>query len=303
MKKKIALTVACIVLGVMMLVTTAFAGATGNSGYEAYKDALRKSFESKSFSTRLDASIKDNGKVLAEASAIIKSNHETMSSVTSVKTNSQEKIMETYVQADKTVIRDGESDIYYVIEHKEHSKRHSDRDYENKYNYEDSKAGETIVDALVGNMKNYFSLNEKADGSKNVSFQLSGTQIPSVVNVLASVGIREASKENYRDSKHMTPFGKDFNFEDIELPKLVDDIRISSVDFDADINKDNIIDSQLTNITVQGKDASGVEHEVVLSINMDFSDFGITTPDVVDLTGKQVQNIDPEEFEREHRRD
>ncbi|UUZ95625.1 hypothetical protein LJK87_14985 [Paenibacillus sp. P25] len=45
-------------------------------------------------------------------------------------------------------------------------------------------------------------------------------------------------------------------------------------------------------LTLTGKDASGTAHEVVIDAKLGLSGFDSTTPDQVDLTGKQVQTID-----------
>lgn len=297
MKKKIAVTVTCIMMGVVLLVTTAFAGGIGNSGYEAYKETLKKSFTNNNFTTKIAATITDNGSVLAEANANIKTNNETMSSITSLKAKSMERVMETYTGADKTVIKDSQTAEYMVVEHDKYNKNHYNKHFEGEYKYEDSKAGEAVLDALVGNMKNYFSLDEKSDGSKDIAFELSRTQMPAVVNAVAALGVREAGRGDYRNHNHYSPLNNEIKFEDLGLPKLVDDIRIDNFDVKAHVTAADVLESQTIAMTVYGKDSAGQAHEVIITLDMSFTDQGNTTPETIDLTAKQVKVIEPKDFE------
>ncbi|MNV85005.1 hypothetical protein D3C71_1789230 [compost metagenome] len=47
---------------------------------------------------------------------------------------------------------------------------------------------------------------------------------------------------------------------------------------------------------MSGKDAQGAEHDVVLRIDMTLSSLNSTTPDTVDLSGKQVENVKLEDM-------
>jgi hypothetical protein len=76
-----------------------------------------------------------------------------------------------------------------------------------------------------------------------------------------------------------------------ELPKLVDGISISNVDLKADINGQNLITAQEAKITINGQDADGNTHTIIINASIDFSAFNQTTPDTVDLTGKQVETM------------
>ena len=83
---------------------------------------------------------------------------------------------------------------------------------------------------------------------------------------------------------------KDINIKDI-MPKLQTDIKISSIDITGDINNDNTIKDQDAAITITGVDAQSVTHTVIIKAHVDLSNINSTTPDTVDLTGKQVKTV------------
>ena len=80
------------------------------------------------------------------------------------------------------------------------------------------------------------------------------------------------------------------------MPKLTSDISIDSADMKAELDKDNFITSQVGNIVISGKDADGNSHSITVNIDMSMSGFNSTTPDTVDLTGKQVKTIQMKKF-------
>jgi hypothetical protein len=63
------------------------------------------------------------------------------------------------------------------------------------------------------------------------------------------------------------------------------------VDVNASVDGDDHITSQSAQIHLSGKDEQGAEHDVVLRIDMTLSSLNSTTPDTVDLSGKQVENV------------
>ncbi len=298
MNKKLLMTLTSVGVGVVMLAGTAFASVRQTTGYEAYKLAVKKTIESKSFTGKFEASLKDNDVALAEFDSIIKLNDSTekLSGKIIIKANGQEKALDTFIQDDKVIfkVNEDEEDNYYVAK-EDGLEKNVEKEFESEeYDSEAAKVGEMIIDYLAGNMKNYFEVEENADGSKEISFQLSGSQIPSVVNAVASLGIKDAAKDNTEDkSRESLPFGKDIK---VNFPKLTRDIRIDNVNIKADVNENNVIESQIAGITILGKDAGGKEHKVVISMDMSLYDIGNTTPDTINLEGKNVKELKPEDF-------
>ena len=75
------------------------------------------------------------------------------------------------------------------------------------------------------------------------------------------------------------------------IPQLESGIKVVSVNVTGDINKDNIISNQVAKIVLSGVDAKGVTHKVTINATLNLSKINSTTPDTIDLTGKQVKTI------------
>ena len=81
---------------------------------------------------------------------------------------------------------------------------------------------------------------------------------------------------------------------------LTDGVQIQSIHMEAVVSPANIIQSQQFDITFTGMDAGGSSHTLTGSLNAELSGFNGTTPDSVDLTGKQVVQV-KDDHEHGHR--
>lgn len=294
MNKKLMAGVLIITLGVVMLVTTAFASFSGSSGYDTYKTAIKNMMEVKSFTGNIQVSVTDNGKELTSLDSKVKMNNsieEKISSSTVIKTVDTQKSFDLFVQNGKAVLKANDSDVYNVFEN---DFNHNGDKEVNRNNPESMKAGEMLIDAFVGNLKNYFITTENTTGEKQIKVQLSDNQIPTWINTLTSLAIKNHETKEMNLHQNVLDLGEDFN---VALPELTEDIRIDNISLTAVINKDNQIKNQIINITLSGKDAEAKKHTLNLSINLALSDLNSTTPDVVDLTGKNIKTIDKAELE------
>jgi hypothetical protein len=291
MNKKIVTLVTSLAVGGTMLVTTAFASANEVSGYDTYKAALLNMQNVKSLTCKADVSVKDNGNSLIAADSQIKVNldNKTMSSTVDLKNGSSDKSVSVFKEADKTITKTSDSDVYNVIQLNKSNENNASSKKDEKISPERLQSLTNIVDALVGNMKSYFTLNSNADGSKSVTVKLSESQVLPVANAVASAIMKDKGTFDVKGNK----LGSDFS---VNVPKLESDIRVTSLDVTANINKDNIIDSQVINVTLVGKDANGIEHNLTAAVNMNISDMNNTTPDSVNLSGKQTKTLTEQDF-------
>lgn len=291
MNKKIVALVTSLALGGTMLATTAFASANEVSGYDAYKSALLNMQNVKSLTCKADVSVKDNGNSLIAADSQVKVNldNKTMSSTVDLKNSSAEKSVSVFKETDKTITKTSDSDIYNVIQLNKLNANKAANKKDEKISPERLQSLTNIVDALVGNMKSYFTLNSSGDGSKTVTVKLSESQVLPVANAVASAIMKDKGTFEVKENK----LGSNFT---VNVPKLVSDIRVTSLDVTANINKDNIIDNQVINVTLVGKDANGIEHNLTVAVNMNISDMNNTTPDTVNLSGKQTKIVTEQDF-------
>lgn len=277
MKRKPVLIVLSLVLGATLLCTTAFANISSSSGYEAYKAAVLNLPQANSLTAQATVSIADNGNVVLNADGTVKMDRadNTMSSSSTIKVGDKTMSNEMYRQNGQTIMKDSNSDAYNVMTK---GNRDSEKGFEKEpANQQVPAEVQNIVDLLAANFDNNISLDNNADGSKQVTLQLSDSQITPLENAVASLIVKNANHANKRSSDVIT-----------NIPQLVDDISLTSVDVKADIDANGQLTSQTAVIKITGKDAAGQVHDLIVNVAVNLSNINSTNPNTIDLTGKQV---------------
>ncbi|MBZ9686112.1 hypothetical protein G9F72_007170 [Clostridium estertheticum] len=282
-KKIIAIAMSLVVSG-GVLMGTAYAKAGELSGYENYKLAIANTANLKNETADIKLSVKDNGASLVDVTSNVKVNsaNNAMSQATTVKSSKGSETFTTASQAGKSISKSSTSEVYNVREENNH-KNFNKKD--EKMNPQMIKSMETVMDILVGNMKNNVGVTVNADGTKKVDIKLSETQIVPLVNAITSLAFTKNNNEPMRIEKAGNLDVKNM------LPQLASDIKVISVNVTGDINKDNVINNQVANIVLSGVDAKGTTHQVTISADLNLSKINSTTPDTINLTGKQVKTI------------
>jgi hypothetical protein len=308
MKKKWLLTGgAAGISGVIMLATglTAFAGT---SGYEDYKAALKNTAENmQSITVQADAILKDNGSVLSQAQGSLKANlaNEAVSGAVKISGSQGSHVLSLYSQPDGQVWKSDASDIYYVKQDIK-DKKDQESGTEPKEAVWLSSQEETIMDALIGNLKNEFTSTTDKDGAKHISLQLDNAQIPAVMQALAPVLFKNLSEEkDHESSKDTAVDSKDpedliqQNLFDFQAIDMTNGVQIQSIRLNADITPANALQHQQLDLTFVGQDEQGASHTLAASLDVQLSAFNATTTESIDLTGKQVQQV-KEDHEHGH---
>ncbi|WP_282942116.1 hypothetical protein [Paenibacillus sp. RC67] len=294
MKKKWLMLGSAVGISGVVMITTGLSAMASTSGYDTYKAAFKNTKTIQNVSVQAQSVLQDNGNELTSANGTFKlspQNHLASGSVT-VKSSGAEQSLLFYKQADGTVVKPSTSDVYYVQQEGK-VKRDTNKKQESDVM---SQQIETVIDALVGNLKDYVTVDSKSDGTKQVAVELTNSQIPAVVNAIAPIAIKQATsghkwdKEKKSDSP-TKPIPFDEYTLNANVPQLTQDIKIDKVAVKADINAANYIEHQQADITVSGKDANGTAHVLTLHLNAYLSNYNNTTPDSVDLAGKQVQPL------------
>lgn len=300
MNKKLMTIAGTVVLGTAMLGATAYAAVSGTSGYDLYKQAFKNTYAVSSITPKTEVVVNDNGSLLfkVDATSKIDKENESMSNSISVASADRQKTVDIYNQDNQTIIKNSDSDVYDVMGSGKWRRPAGD-----KWKKADDPGRiqdiENVVDALTGNIQNYITSNSNPDGTTEVSLQLSGSQVSPVVNAVASLAVKNIGRENdFRGHQGGMESVLDSDLRD-KLPQLVNNIKVSSVDVDAVINKDNLIQNQTEHLVITGTDANGKAHEISVSVDTAFTGFNSTTPDRVDLTGKQVQSISRQRFRQD----
>ncbi|MFS0838306.1 hypothetical protein [Paenibacillus sp. 1P03SA] len=294
MNKKWLVLGSVIGISSLMMVTTGISAMAGTSGYDAYKSALKNSKTVKSVTVQAAGSLRDNGNVALSANGTFKMSREggSASGTGEVSVGGTKQMLQFYKQGEQAIFKPGSGDVYYVKDTGSETHKRFKGNGENEM----PQHVETVVDALVGNLKDYVAVDVKEDGSKRVSAELDGAQLPAVVQAIAPVVIKQASKEHGEPEKKTgaadTPF--DSGFLKDAAPGLTADIRLEKVAVNATISPSNYIRHQEAELTISGKDAGGKTHQVVVHLQADLSGYDGTTPDTVDLNGKNVQKVQSE---------
>ncbi|USG65026.1 hypothetical protein NDK47_23355 [Brevibacillus ruminantium] len=291
MKKKWLAMAGGIGVGAVLLVTSGLSASANYTGYEAYKDAWKQTKGIDSLGGQLHVTVSDNGKSLIAVDSRFKNNSDqkAASAAVQIDDGTHHHDLNVYHQADKTVFKSGESETYYVMEKQGPA-------WQAKGKHPEMAAEvENVIDGLVGNLRNNVTLTDDADGGKQVSLHLSGSQIPSAVHALGSLLVKNASlhdHEGMKEQHEKVPFAPAQL--DVDFPKLTDQIRVQEINLDATIDAENYLKHQTAVFKIAGKDAAGAEHEVEVKVDVELNGINQTTPDTVDLSGKQVETIQRE---------
>ncbi|MGG6312717.1 hypothetical protein [Paenibacillus macerans] len=293
-------------VGATLLLASGLSAMAGTSGYETYKSAIKHTYAATSFTNQGSIVVTDNGKKILSADLEMKLNKETnaMSGEVAVTGTSETKSFQIYKQDGKMVFAGDDSEVYRVLPLSQEERSFEDRDSQ------PPQHAEQLMEALMGNLKDLATVEELPSGNKQASLHLSGSQIPAIVQAVGSMaaghmtsadrmaadggwnmpmGHGGAMMSNDEDMMKMHPSLADFDF-----PALTDDVKVEDIRIDAEISPDQYVEQQQGQIKVSGTDAEGNRHELVIAIDFDLSGFGQTTPETVDLTGKQVETIERE---------
>ncbi|OPJ60421.1 hypothetical protein [Clostridium chromiireducens] len=278
--KKIKTIVITALTGCMLLAVTVSASASGASGYETYKSAVRELVTTRNATFSTSFEVKDNGNTDISGNSVEKLEGTNSSSNIIVKIGDVTKDTETSRVDGKTVIKEG--DNYYSMGNS--AKGNIGRG-NRKIDASSSRAklGEMVLDTLVGDVKNQFVV----DGDE-ISVKLEGAQIPELAKLAISAAVEE---QNDKKSNNKGEFAND------ELRKAISDIPtlknvdIKSLSLTAKVDGNTLSENDVK-IVITGEDEKGVSHEFELSVNTAVSNVNSTKADSIDTTGKQVQTME-----------
>jgi len=278
---KKGLTVLSFTVGACLFVSTAFADSLLGSGYDLLKGSakstaamMEKGLDSYTVETLY--SLKDNDKILMQSSEAKKFDTvNKMSESNSVTTGTDGKTTSrfTYEDAKLSAYKNSAENKYYVTEYPNDVARRAPGEFKNPFNENSAPEIEKIVDAVVGNLKDYVQVEEGANGSKVYAGSLSEGQVPALANAIASFGFKQSLSH------------------ESELPAINSDIFVKKVVGSAVESKAGYLENVTGDITLSGKDKNGVQHDLSLNIVLKLSDVGTTKVVKPDLTGSDVEKV------------
>jgi|HigsolmetaGSP12D_1036236.scaffolds.fasta_scaffold00670_11 hypothetical protein len=285
--------------GAALLLASGFSAMANTDGYDAYMTALNHTKARTSLTADVDLSIADNGTRLLAGQAEIKLSRELRSgSMTAVLDDgTRTRTLNVYRQDGKVIFKTGEDDAYRVMERSGPPWARQNRQ---EALPNPPKAAERAFDALMGPMRDLATVEENADGTRQASLHLSGSQIPAVVQALGALIVSKAADGGgwNHGGRHpggnWQPDGQEAlpsSNKPAALPKLTDNVKVEQVRLDAVIDPDGALERQNADIRITGTDGSGRKHELAIRFQAVFSGFDRTVPDRIDLTGKKTEEI------------
>lgn len=297
--KKIAIAGILAGLLIIGLATTAVFAA-GNP-YQDFENAALQTVLVKNMAANADFTITEDGMVILSGTVSGKLDGENQYFIGNITADGQTIDMETSRVDGNAICKIGDQYTSFNRQDKKNSGQNKNNDVEKfTANSTQVKLAKMAVDALVGDVKTYFT----ASGNK-ISVNLEGAQVPDIVNVaLAAVTdkspIGRIREKGFSDNMMTSMNGmKDLgeiggNIIENLLKSLSDmqNLQVTSGSMDATLNN-GYIDSAIINVTVAGKDSAGVSHTMTFAANVSLSSIGTTTVNAIDTTGKNVTEISP----------
>lgn len=320
MKKKNKFIMIGAVVGAMTLFTaTAFAYSPNTTGYDAFKAVLKANYASgpdmESATVNGNFSLTVDGETVLKADGTGKmgkaGGEHNVSGDLDFTLMGVERQASLYSSGDDEVyLVDRTHDLHYQVINldDEHAGEH--RDWSDKEEFQDrpmNKAEEALLDFLVGDLKDNFSVANQAGGSKTITVDISKEDIPLPLRLLMDAASakdkigRTHAPEAHAEWEQLgqLPFFQGLEGIDLEaqLPELTDDVAIEHVRLQMTVDANNKVQGVQGELEVSGKDKAGVTHRVELEGAGNISGINATTPDAYDPAGKSVEMIDVATFD------
>lgn len=265
--------------GVLML-GSVYSISADSSGYDLYKEALKKTHGADSATMAISMNLEDNGSALFTTKSLMKADVKNQVSAisTQMANESETSSMNMYKQDGNWYVSKEGTDPIYKMEIK--SPHHKDMG-------ELRDDMENLIDVMTKNLQKQITVAEAKKGSHTIELDLTGKEIPLTANALSTLMIKHAvmiqdNQEPNESSFHIKA----------TLPKLNHDINVKQIKLTARVNKENYVEKQTVKAVVTGKDKQGKTHELNLNMTLNVSDYNQTTVTHVEIPAEKVEVLD-----------
>lgn len=257
--------------------------SAGTSGYDLYKDALKKTHQLDSTTMQISMELNDNNNQFFSADSIIKTDRlaKTMEGSTNLSNGTVSSSYEIFRQDGHFFVKKNSENMVYSM--KSDGSHHGANT--NRKELQDDM--EKLVDVLTKNLQQKVTVEENKNGTKEVNLKLTSTEIPVSANIVASLMLKHGAMMNDRVEE------KESSFHDVKmiLPELKTDIVIKEVNIVAKISTANFVEEQDIAFWVTGKDETGKTHELNLNFSLDLVNPNNTNVKQLDVTNIQIQEL------------
>lgn len=264
-----------------LMIGSVYSISANTSGYEMYKDALKKTHQLESTTMNVNLDLKDNNQAIYTMDAVVKTNllEDSMEGTSMVSNGDQTSRYEMSKQ-------DGQ----FYVQKDEEAKVYTMRSEANPHNFDSENSRElkkdleNLVDVLTSNYQQKIIVNANDDGTQEINLDLSSSELPVGANAIASLMVKHAvmleNKTNDQESS--------FHDVNLQLPNLKEEILVQDVKVSATISKQSYVEKQTVSATITGNDASGKSHTLQLGFDLQLTDTNKTMITPMDLTGLEV---------------
>ncbi|NLY43546.1 MAG: hypothetical protein GX066_06205 [Clostridiaceae bacterium] len=277
-------------VGMMILITSAFADVMIESGYYSLKNSVKATMKKLSeevdnFSVNVAATFKIDDKIYAEAEEVCKFDMVNQAKET-IGTNMEKgEITESYYYADtkQNISKDSKTGKYYVWNKKKNKgMNNEDKIFENPFEDERVMDAEKIADAFVGNLQDVIEV-EEIDNKKVYIGNLSDAQVPSLINAISSFIFKHSIFDEYTTKRMGVPYPKS-------------NVYVTSISGKAIENSDGILESIIGSASISADDKNGITHTYTVEFSFDIKDINNTTVTPPDLEGQEVEYNEDSEY-------
>lgn len=285
-RRKHFITLVCLVVGMLVLTTAVYANYDDAKGYTNYKNALKRlAFEEKNFTAEYDSKITIDGKEVMMAEANYKcadgnnSQYSKTQDLLAGNENNKGNVYENYTYVN------GKNAYYYYVDTNEYYQGEVSKNSGTLIPLDDATSkkavrfAELLADTIVGDLKNNVVLESSKDGMKHYSIQVSGNQIPEIVNAGLSLMFTAGNSADNTGS-----------YENELTSKFGNEPYIGDVNFKVVLDEEGRLTGNQIEASLIGVDKSGKQHTAVLKVNGKISDYGTTKPDTFNPEGKKHIN-------------
>jgi hypothetical protein len=284
-KKK--MTILSFAIGTCVFVSTAFADMMLGSGYDQLKSSAKTTAAQMgqglpNYTIEALITLKDNDQTLLQASTNNKMDMEKqISESTTITQYSGGESSSSYSYSDQklNIWKNGVDNKYYVTEFPDDMEREHRDMFTNPFQEDGAPEIEKIVDAVVGNLKDYMQAEERPEGGRIYTGSLSETQVPGIINAASSFGLKQMIRDQNRMENHL------------KLAEMDSDIYVKKVSGTAIENQAGFLENVTGDVILSGKDKNGVQHEMTLNVVFKLTDIGTTKITTPDLAGKDVEKV------------
>ncbi len=274
----------------VLLLGGVYSALANTSGYDMYKEALKKTHQLDSTTMNMSLALEDSSKELYRMDSVVKTNRiENLIEMESTETNGIDQMSYEMAKQDGGffVHKEDENKVY-VMESKGY---HHDSDLEGNESKVFRKELELLVDVLTKKYQKKITVEDNQDGTYLIDLELSNSELPSVTDAFTSFMYKHAVRLNQRTTD------SESNFHSVkpELPDLKEDILIEEIKVSAKISAGNYVEEQFMSAIISGKNPAGAAEKLQISFKLDLTNVNETNVTPMDVSGLELV-----EFEHGH---